>query len=60
VRVYTSRVVYQIAGGSKRLIWYDDDHHFTSLEALRDRLAWPEKYLKLGPLGSHISKFFQR
>ena len=33
-------IVYQIAGGPKQLIWYDDNHHFTSLEALRDRLAW--------------------
>ncbi|MGA2740278.1 MAG: alpha/beta fold hydrolase, partial [Bryobacteraceae bacterium] len=35
-------IVYQLAGGPKQLIWYDDDHHFTSLEALRDRLAWLE------------------
>lgn len=42
-------LVYQIAGGPKHLIWYDDDHHFTSLEALRDRLAWLEKYLTLEP-----------
>jgi hypothetical protein len=53
-------IVYDTAGGPKRLIWYDDDHHFTSLEALRDRLAWLEKYLKLEPLGPQISKFLQR
>jgi len=52
--------VYQIAGGPKRLIWYDDDHNFTSLEALRDRLAWLEKYLKLEPLEPHMSKFLKR
>jgi len=28
-------------------MWYDEDHHFTSLEALRDRLAWLEKYLRV-------------
>jgi len=53
-------IVHQMAGGPKRLIWYDDDHHFTSLEALRDRLAWLEKYLKLEALGPHISKFLKR
>jgi pimeloyl-ACP methyl ester carboxylesterase len=53
-------IVYQITGGPKRLIWYDDDHHFTSLEALRDRLAWLEKYLRLEALGPHISKFLKR
>jgi hypothetical protein len=52
--------VYQIAGGPKQLIWYDDDHNFTSLEALRDRLAWLEKYLRLDSLGPHISQFLKR
>ena len=52
--------VYEITGGPKRLIWYDDDHHFTSLEALRDRLAWLEKYLGLEALGPHISEFPKR
>ena len=52
--------VYEITGGPKRLIWYDDDHHFTSLEALRDRLAWLEKYLGLEALGPHISEFLKR
>jgi hypothetical protein len=42
-------VVCQLTGGPKRLIWYDDDHHFTSLEALRDRL-----------LGTHIPDFLKR
>jgi len=50
-------IVYQIAGGPKQLIWYDDNHHFTSLEALRDRLAWLEKYLRLEPLAPHIAEF---
>jgi pimeloyl-ACP methyl ester carboxylesterase len=52
--------VHQIAGGPKQLIWYDDDHHFTSLEALRDRLAWLEKYLTLEALGPHIAEFLKR
>ena len=52
--------VHAIAGGPKQLIWYDDDHNFTSLEALRDRLAWLEKHLKLPPLGKHIAHFLER
>ena len=39
--------VHKLAGGPKQITWYDDDHNFTSLEALRDRLAWLEKNLKL-------------
>jgi pimeloyl-ACP methyl ester carboxylesterase len=41
--------VHRLAGGPKRLAWYDDDHSFTSLEAMRDRLDWLQKYLKLKP-----------
>lgn len=41
--------VHRLAGGAKRLAWYDDDHAFTSLEAMRDRLDWLQKYLKLKP-----------
>jgi len=52
--------VYEITGGPKQITWYDDDHHFTSLEALRDRLAWLEKHLKLTPLGPEIAKFLDR
>lgn len=39
--------VFELAGGSKKLLWYDVDHSFNSLEALRDRLAWLERYLRL-------------
>ncbi|MGA3043443.1 MAG: alpha/beta fold hydrolase [Bryobacteraceae bacterium] len=53
-------LVYQITGGPKQLNWYDDDHHFTSLEALRDRLAWLEKYLALEALGPYIAEFLKR
>ncbi len=49
--------VHRLAGGAKRIVWYDDDHNFTSLEALRDRLAWLQKYLKLKPLNPEIQKF---
>jgi len=51
--------VYRLAGGPKQLSWYDDDHSFTSLEALRDRLAWLDQHLKLQPLGPVLSKFFE-
>lgn len=52
--------VHRLAGGPKEIKWYDDDHTFTSLEAMRDRLAWLEKYLKLKPLGPEIEKFLKR
>jgi dipeptidyl aminopeptidase/acylaminoacyl peptidase len=41
--------IHGFAGGPKRLAWYDDDHNFTSLEAMKDRLDWLEKHLKLKP-----------
>ena len=41
--------MHSFAGGPKRLACYDDDHNFTSLEAMRDRMSWLEKYLKLKP-----------
>ena len=52
--------VHSLAGGTKRLIGYEEDHIFTSLEAIRDRLAWLEQPLKLQPLGPIIYKFFER
>ncbi|HEX3879083.1 MAG TPA: hypothetical protein VHW24_18985 [Bryobacteraceae bacterium] len=51
--------VYRLAGGEKRLAWYEDDHTFTSIEAMRDRLRWLEKYLKLRPMEPEIVKFLQ-
>ena len=51
--------VFNLAGGPKQLLWYDDDHSFTSLEGLRDRLGWLEKYLKLPPVGEALSDFFK-
>jgi hypothetical protein len=48
--------VYRLAGGPKKLAWYEDDHLFTSVEALRDRLAWLEKFLKLKSVGPALSK----
>lgn len=52
--------VHRQAGGPKRLAWYDDDHNFTSLEAMRDRLAWLQRYLKLKPLQPEIDGFMKR
>jgi hypothetical protein len=52
--------VHRLAAGPKRLSWYDDDHNFTSLEAMRDRLAWLEKCLKLKPVEPEIAKFLKR
>jgi pimeloyl-ACP methyl ester carboxylesterase len=52
--------VHRLAGGPKRIVWYDDDHYFTSLEAMRDRLAWLEQYLKLKPLQPEIVKFLKQ
>lgn len=49
--------VYRLAGGPKKLSWYEDDHGFTSLEALRDRLGWLGQHLKLQPIGPAVSKF---
>jgi dienelactone hydrolase len=51
--------VHRHAGGPKSIVWYDDDHHFTSLEAMRDRLAWLERYLKLKPLQPEIEAFLK-
>jgi pimeloyl-ACP methyl ester carboxylesterase len=49
--------VYRLAGGPKKLIWYEDDHTFTSLDAIGDRLAWLQKFLKLKSVGPALSKF---
>lgn len=49
--------VYQLAGGPRKLSWFEDDHVFTSLEAMRERLGWLEKHLKLKPVGPALSKF---
>jgi pimeloyl-ACP methyl ester carboxylesterase len=52
--------VHRLIGGPKRIVWYDDDHYFTSLEAMRDRFAWLEQHLKLQPLQPEIVKFLKR
>lgn len=51
---------HRLVGGPKQRSWYDDDHNFTSLEAMRDRLAWVEKHLKLKPVEPEIAKFMKR
>lgn len=48
--------VFELAGGPKKLLWYETDHSFNSLEALRDRLAWLEKYLRLPPITPALLK----
>jgi cephalosporin-C deacetylase-like acetyl esterase len=52
--------VHQAAGGPKRLTWYDDDHNFTSLDAMLDRLYWLESKLKLRPVKSVIEGWLRR
>jgi pimeloyl-ACP methyl ester carboxylesterase len=39
--------VAELAAGPKRLVWYEDDHNFTSWEAARDRLHWFARHLRL-------------
>jgi pimeloyl-ACP methyl ester carboxylesterase len=51
--------VHRLAGGPKQIVWYDDDHNFTLLEEMRDRLQWLEKNLKLIPVGPQIKKFLK-
>ena len=52
--------VHALLGGPKQLQWYDDDHGFTSIEAMRDRLAWLEKHLKLRTTGRELERFLKR
>lgn len=52
-------LIHQRAGGPKRLTWYDDDHNFTALEALRDRLYWLETTLKLRPVRPVLERWLR-
>jgi pimeloyl-ACP methyl ester carboxylesterase len=52
--------VHRLAGGPKRITWYDDDHNFTSLEALRDRLDWLQASLKLNYVLPELQKFLKK
>lgn len=51
--------VHKLAGGHKQLLWYDDEHSFPSLEAVRDRLYWLQQHLKLQPLEPVIRSFLR-
>lgn len=52
--------VHEAAGGPKRLIWYLDDHYFTSLEAMRDRLDFLSQHLRLQDINRHLRDFLNR
>ena len=52
--------VHALLGGPKQLQWYDDDHGFTSIEAMRDWLAWLGKHLKPRPIGRELERFLKR
>ena len=52
--------VHRLAGGPKSLTWYDDDHNFTSFEAMRDRLYWMEAQLKLRGAGKVLERWARR
>lgn len=49
--------VHRLAGGPKRLTWYEDDHNFTSYEAMRDRLYWLDGELRLGGVGKVLRRW---
>lgn len=52
--------VHALAGGPKELKWYDDDHHFSSWEAPRDRLGWLERHLALRGVKARAREFWKR
>jgi dienelactone hydrolase len=50
--------VHASAGSKeKRIVWYDDDHHFTSWEAAYARLDWMAMHLRLRGLKSAWLEF---
>jgi hypothetical protein len=51
--------VHDIAGGARKLVWYDEDHHFTSWEAARDRLNWLARYLSLRNVQGRLRDFMR-
>ena len=52
--------VHRLAGGPKTLTWYEDDHNFTSLEAMRDRLYWLETQLHLRGVAAALERWVRR
>jgi pimeloyl-ACP methyl ester carboxylesterase len=51
--------VHELAGGPKRLVWYDEDHHFTSWEAAKDRLSWLAHHLLVKDVQRRTRDFWQ-
>lgn len=52
--------VHRLAGGPKRLTWYDEDHNFTSQEAMRDRLRWLAAELQIHGIESALRRSVRR
>lgn len=52
--------VHRLAGGPKRLTWYDEDHNFTSHEAMRDRLRWLAAELGIGGIEPALLRSVRR
>lgn len=52
--------VHRLAGGPKKLAWYDDDHSFTSINAMRDRLYWLDSQFKLGGVEGALRRWAQK
>jgi pimeloyl-ACP methyl ester carboxylesterase len=52
--------VHRLAGGPKRLTWYEEDHNFTSVEAMRDRLYWLDSQLNLRGVGKVLKEWVRR
>ncbi|MFN0103610.1 MAG: alpha/beta hydrolase family protein [Bryobacteraceae bacterium] len=52
--------VHRLAGGPKTLTWYDDDHNFSSFEAMRDRLYWLAGQFKLRGLDAVLQRWARK
>ena len=52
--------VYRLVGGPKALRRYEDDLHFTSHEAMRDRCYWLAEQLKLGGAAAVLGRWVKR
>lgn len=52
--------VHTLAGGPKRLVWYHDDHAFTSWEAAVDRMNWLASHLKFRDVPKAIRDHLRR
>lgn len=52
--------VHRLAGGPKALRWYEDDHTFTSHEAMRDRFYWLSEQLKVRGADAALNRWAKR